>query len=147
MGSYADITMNNGRIKDINVDDIYRPDKFLALKIIPPKQLQGMTGTWGARDANWFFNFPDSAKKIMQFIEESSVYKNPGIKFQGVIAVNIKVIQDILRATGPIELPEYKLTLDNKNFLNEVQYQVEAGRDKIPGQNPKKILKLLPLRS
>lgn len=143
VGSYANITINNGRVKDINVDDIYRPDKFLALKIIPPKQLQGMTGTWGARDVNWFFNFPDSAKKTMQFIEESSVYQDPGIKFQGVIAVNVKVIQDILQVTGPIELPEYKLTLSNDNFLEEVQYQVEAGRDKIPGQNPKKILKFI----
>jgi hypothetical protein len=143
VGSYADITINDGHIKDINVDDIYRPDKFLALKIIPPKQLQGMTGTWGARDANWFFNFPDSAKKILQFMEESSVYKDPGIKFQGIIALNVKVMQDVLQVIGPIELPEYKLTLNNDNFLEEVQYQVEAGQDKIPGQNPKKILKFI----
>ncbi len=143
VGSYADITINGGHVKDINVDDIYRPDKFLALKIVPPKQLQGMTGTWGARDANWFFNFPDSAKKIIQFIEESSVYEDPGIKFHGVIAVNVKVMQDVLQVTGPIELPEYKLTLNDNNFLEEVQYQVEAGRDKIPGQNPKKILKFI----
>ena len=143
VGSYADITVNGGHIKDINVDDIYRPDKFLALKVIPPKQLQGMTGTWGARDANWFFNFPDSAKKTLQIIEESSIYKGPGIKFQGVIAVNVKVMQDILQVTGLIELPEYKLTLNNENFLEEVQYQIESGRDKIPGQNPKKILKFI----
>ena len=143
IGSYADITVNKGHVKDINVDDIYLPDKFLDLNIVPPKQLQGMTGTWGARDANWFFSFPDSAKKIIQFIEESSVYEDPGIKFQGVIAMNVKVVQDILQVTGPIELPEYKLTLNDKNFLEEVQYQVEAGRGKISGQNSKKILKFI----
>ncbi|MEK7195820.1 MAG: DUF4012 domain-containing protein [Patescibacteria group bacterium] len=143
VGSYADMTVGNGRVKNISVDDIYRPDRFLDLNIVPPKQLQGITGTWRARDANWFFNFPDSAKKTIQFIEESSVYEDPGIKFQGVIAVNLKIIQDFLLVTGPIEMPEYGLILNDKNFLEQAQYQMEAGRDNIPGQNPKKIMKFI----
>lgn len=142
-GSYADVILEGGSVKTIDVDDIYRPDRFLDLKIIPPKQLQGITPDWGVRDANWFFNFPDSAEKIMELLQASSVYEDQGVTFDGVIAVNVRVMEDILKITGPIEIPEYDLTLDDKNFLQEVQWEVEAGRDKKPGQNPKKVLKFI----
>jgi len=143
VGSYADVVLENGGIKTIDVDDIYHPDRFLDLKIIPPKQLQGVTSDWGARDANWFFNFPDSAKKIMKFIEASSLYEEQGVTFDGVIALNVRVMEDILKIVGPVEIPEYDLVLDDKNFLSEVQLEVETGRDKKPGQNPKKVLKFI----
>ncbi len=142
-GSYADIILEGGSVKTIDVDDIYRPDKFLDLKIIPPKQLQGVTPDWGVRDANWFFNFPDSAEKIMELLQASSVYEDQGVTFDGVIAVNVRVMEDILKIVGPVEIPEYKMILDDKNFLREVQLEVEAGRDKKPGQNPKKVLKFI----
>ncbi len=72
-GSYANVILEGGSVKTIDVDDIYRPDRFLDLKVVPPKQLQGTTPNWGARDANWFFNFPDSAEKLMEFLQASSV--------------------------------------------------------------------------
>ncbi len=143
VGSYADVVLEGGSVKDIHVDDIYRPDRFLDLKIVPPKQLQGVTPNWGARDANWFFNFPDSAKKIMELLGDSSVYEDQGVEFQGVIAINVRVMEDILKIVGPIEIPEYDLVLDDKNFLKEVRYEVEAGRDKKPGENPKKVLQFI----
>ncbi len=143
VGSYADLTFYQGKIQEIDVNDIYYPDKFLKLKVVPPLQLQGMTVGWGARDANWFFDFPASARKIQEFIEASPIYSDRNIKFEGVLAINVRVIEDLLKLTGPIELKQYKLTLDENNFLKQVQYEVEAGRDKQPGQNPKRILKTI----
>lgn len=143
VGSYADLTVENGAIKNIDVNDIYYPDRFSDLKIKPPKQLQTVTTEWGARDANWFFNFPTSAGKIIEFLEESNIYKDKDVKFDGVIAVNVKLMEDILKIIGPIEVSEYGLTLNDENFLREVQKEVEEGRDKKPGQNPKKILSVI----
>jgi len=143
VGSYADLILEDGVVKNIEVDDIYRPDRFLDLKIIPPKQLQSITSTWGARDANWFFNFPDSAEKTIEILQASSIYEDEKIVFEGVVAVNVRVMEDILRIIGPIEIDKYDLVLNEDNFLKEVQYEVEAGRDKIPGQNPKKVLKFI----
>jgi len=143
VGSYADVILESGSVKTVDVDDIYRPDRFLDLKVVPPKQLQGVTPDWGARDANWFFNFPDSAEKLMEFLQASSVYEDQGVTFDGVIAVNVRVMEDILKIIGPVEIPEYKLVLNDENFLREVQQEVEAGRDKKPGQNPKKVLKFI----
>ncbi len=146
VGSYADLSLSLGKIKAIDVNDIYYPDKFLKLKVVPPIQLQSLTVDWGARDANWFFDFPTSAKKVAYFAENSPVFKDKSIIFEGVVSINVRVIEDILKITGPVKLDEYKLTLDQNNFLREVQYEVEAGRDKIPGQNPKKILsKITPI--
>ena len=139
-GSYGDVTLEQGSIKKIEVNDIYYPDRFLDKKVTPPIQLQTVTVDWGARDAAWFFDFPASARKTTEFIEASQIYAKDGVRFNGVIAINVKVIEDILELTGPIELPEYGLTLTKDNFLEEVQREVEEGRDKQAGENPKRVL-------
>ncbi len=143
VGSYADVIFAGGKVKKIDVNDIYYPDRFLKVKVVPPLELQAVTTDWGARDANWFFDFPVSAGKMMQFLESSPVYGNANIKFVGTIALNIRVVEDLLRITGPIEVKQYKLILDDSNFLKQVQSEVEAGRDKKPGANPKKILSVI----
>ncbi|MFA6407326.1 MAG: DUF4012 domain-containing protein [Candidatus Paceibacterota bacterium] len=142
IGSYSDMTIQNGQMMNLDVRDIYDPDGQFFGKVIPPYQLQTVSEKWGARDANWFFDFPTSAKTVLGFLEESLMYSEKGITFDGAIAINIEVIKTLLSVTGPIPLPEYNLTITNENFLLEVQREVEAGKDKAAGQ-PKKILKVL----
>jgi hypothetical protein len=146
IGSYGDIVLNQGNLKEIRVDDIYNADRQFRQKIVPPKELQGITTKWGARDANWFFDFPTSAQKIIQFLEQADLHYENLIQFQGAIAINTNVLGAFLDIVGPIKLPDYNPTLTSQNFLKEIQYEVEAGRDKKPGQNPKQILsKLAPI--
>lgn len=142
IGSYADITVENGQMKNMDVRDIYDPDGQLAIKIIPPEQLQTVTTDWGARDANWFFDFPTSAKTIVNFLEMSKMYSEKNVTFDAAIALNIDIIETLLGITGPIKLADYNLTIDKDNLLYEVQRSVEAGADKKAGE-PKKILKVL----
>ena len=142
-GSYADLVLENGEISKIGVDDIYHPDLFTKVKVVPPIQLQTITPGWGARDANWFFDFRTSAMQLMDFLESSDIYRGQGVRFDGVVAINVRVMEDILRIIGDISLPQYKLVLNSSNFLREVQEEVEAGQDKKPGQNPKKILSVI----
>ncbi len=141
-GSYADIGLLKGNLTNITIRDIYDPDGQLPLKIIPPHPLQLITRTWGARDAHWFLDFPTSAKKILYFLNNSKIYSEKLISFEGLAAINVNVIEDLLKVIGPIELPEYKLTLTDQNFLTEVQREVESGTDKKNGE-PKRILKVL----
>ena len=142
IGSYAVIKLAGGEIEDISVNDIYYPDKFLSSKVIPPLPLQAITADWGARDANWFFDFPTSASKVLGFMESSSVYADKNIKFKGAIAINHKVVTDILHVTGPVELPEYNMVLDEGNFLEAVQDEVARDSD-IRGGDRKNVLKSL----
>ncbi len=142
LGSFADLTLKRASLLDIDVQDIYNPDGQLDLKIIPPQPLQLITIRWGARDANWFFDFPTSAKKVIQLLENSKFYQERNIKFAGVLAININVIRDLLDIIGPIELPDYQLVINADNFLTELQKEVEMGQDKTAGE-PKRILKVL----
>ncbi|MDD5547872.1 MAG: DUF4012 domain-containing protein [Candidatus Pacebacteria bacterium] len=143
VGSFGYITIDKGAIKEIKIDDIYNADRQLTINLVPPRELQNITRAWGARDANWFFDFPSSAKKITYLLENSKLFLDQNAKFAGAIAINTNVMADLLDIIGPIEIPSYNLTVDSKNFLEEIQYEVESGRDKKPGQNPKKVLSVL----
>lgn len=136
-GTYAIISFEDGFFKDIKVDDIYNPDGQLKEFIVPPKPLQHITPTWGMRDANWFADFPTSAKKVMEFYK-----KDTGISIDGVITLTPDVIVKIMDIIGPIEMPEYGVTLNAKNFLSQVQEEVEYGGKKSEEAKkaPKKIL-------
>ncbi len=141
-GSYAGITVSRGNVEKIEVKDIYDPDGQLDIAITPPRQLQLITSTWGARDANWFFDFPTSARKILYFLNESKIYREQDLTFSALLAIHVNAVSDILSVTGPIDLPEYHLTLTDKNFLHEVQREVRSGLDRTVGE-PKRILKIL----
>ena len=143
IGSFGYIAINKGSIQEIKIDDIYNADRQLNIKVAPPRELSAITALWGARDANWFFDFPVSAEKVSYFLENSKLFSDTETKFENIIAINTNLLESLLEITGPIEIPEYNLTIDSSNFLKEIQYEVEAGRDKIPGQNPKKILSFM----
>lgn len=145
LGSYGVLTVKNGQMVGLDVGDIYWPDHPMNfdLKLIPPEPLQYITTDWGARDANWFFNFPTSAEAVISLLQSSKIYKENNIKFEGAIAVNVKVLKSILKITGPIYLEDYDLEINEDNFLVELQREVEAGRDKKKGDNPKKVLAYL----
>ncbi len=140
VGSFADITIRNGGLEEIEVYDIYYPDGQLEEKIVPPKPLQLITTSLGARDANWFFDFSVSAQKVVALLEESDIYQKEAASFDGVIAINTDVIASAFDIIGPIELPEYGMTLAKENFLSDIQAEVEAGPSKARGA-PKQILR------
>ncbi|MDP3730921.1 MAG: DUF4012 domain-containing protein [bacterium] len=132
-GSYALADFNRGFLRGFEVKDVYETDGQAKTNIIPPKELQHITPVWGMRDANWFINFPDSAKKIMQLYTEN----DGGPTVDGVITITPTVISKILKITGPVELPEYQKTITSENFLAEIQEEVEYGPNRV---KPKQIL-------
>jgi len=138
LGSFLVFSLNRARLTDFKVYDIYDPDGQIKEKYIPPKPLWLTTPVWKTRDANWFFDFPTSAKKIIFFLEKSGYFK----KIDGVIAINTFPVKDFLEIIGPIELEEYQKTIDASNFFEVLEYEVEYGKDKRKGE-PKRILKVL----
>lgn len=142
VGSYADVTVQHGQLQSIDVRDIYDPDGQLDLEIIPPQEIKTMSRDWGARDANWFFDFPTSARAILFFLENSKMYKEKNIEFDAVIGLNINAFESVIAVVGPIPIEEYKIVIHEENFLSEIQREVETGEDKKAGE-PKRILKVL----
>lgn len=132
-GSYALVTFADGMLKEVVVDDTYNIDGQLKENIMPPRPLQHITPNWGMRDANWFADFPVSARKVQEFYR-----KGGGSLVDGILTVTPDVIGKIIDIVGPIEMPQYKLTLDGGNFLAEIQSEVEYGDNRA---QPKTILK------
>lgn len=134
IGTYGTLTMDDGAMKDLFINGIYDPDGQLKEKIVPPAPLQYVTPNWGTRDSNWFFDFPTSARKAMEFFE-----KTGNGKVDGVIAITPYVVQELLRITGPVDMPAYGVTVSSDTFLEITQEEVEENYDKELNK-PKQIL-------
>jgi len=135
IGSYGVLDIDGkGHIRNFFIDGIFNPDGQLIDKIVPPKPIQKISVAWSLHDSNWFADFPTSAKKAMLFYE-----KTGGPTVDGVITLTPTVMQKMLGITGPIEMPDYGVTLTQENFIQNIQYEVEVDYDKEENR-PKKIL-------
>lgn len=139
IGSFALVNMSKGAVKKMKVDTIYNPDGQLREQIAPPTPLKKITDRWFTRDANWFADFRINARKVASFFEKSG-----GPTVDGVVAITPSVLQELLRVTGPIEMPEYKVTVTAENVIDETQRLVTFEYDK-ESNNPKAFISdLLP---
>jgi hypothetical protein len=134
IGTYGLLDIANGHVKKFFIDGIFNPDGQLKDRIVPPAPIQKISANWSMHDSNWFADFPLSAKKAIQFYE-----KTGGPTADGVITITPTVMQKLLAITGPIEMPEYGVTLDKDNFIELTQNEVEVDYDK-QDNKPKKIL-------
>lgn len=134
IGTYGVLDIFNGNVRRFFIDGIYNPDGQLREKVIPPSPIQKISAAWSLHDSNWFPDFPKSAEKAAWFYE-----KTGGPTVDGVITMTPTVMQKMLEITGPIELPEYGVTVDKDNFIEKIQYEVEVDYDKELNK-PKQIL-------
>lgn len=134
VGSYGLLDISNGHIKNFFIDGIFNPDGQLKEKIVPPSPIQKISAAWSMHDSNWFPDFPMSAQKAIVFYE-----KTGGPTADGVITFTPEIMRKLLAITGPIEMPDYDVTIDADNFVEVTQQEVEVEYDKEENQ-PKKIL-------
>ncbi len=122
MGSFAEITLKDGAITSMNIPrgGTYDLDGSVRTPLAAPKPMQLISEKWEFRDANWFPDFPTSARKIMNIYENAG-----GSTVDGVIAVNATFVASLLDLLGPISMPDYRRTFDSQNFLGEAQKIVE----------------------
>jgi hypothetical protein len=139
IGSYALLSVHNGLLENFFVDGIFNPDGQLKENIVPPQPIQKVSAGWSLHDSNWYPDFPTSAEKAIFFYE-----KTGGPTVDGVVTVTPTVMERLLFVIGPIDLPEYGVTIDADNFMRIVQEQVEEKYDKEENR-PKKILSDLSL--
>ncbi|RMD63092.1 DUF4012 domain-containing protein, partial [Candidatus Parcubacteria bacterium] len=138
VGSYLEVSLQRGNIENIRVVDTAKADKELSLQVVPPRPLQAIMSTWGAADANWFLNFPDSAEKFLSFLDASAFAHPEGRRFDAAVGVSGNAVADLLRITGPVEVPSFDLTLDADNLITALQAQIQKARAR-KRQNPKEV--------
>lgn len=133
IGSLGILTVENGRFIDFRVEDVYEVDGQLNGFVQPPAELQKHLGEaqWYLRDVNWSPDFPTVAEQAGWFLD-----KTIGVKPDGVIAINLSVAQELLKATGPITLVDYNEVITAENLYERAQLHSEVNF--FPGSSQKK---------
>ncbi|HSX40583.1 MAG TPA: DUF4012 domain-containing protein [Candidatus Saccharimonadales bacterium] len=133
IGSYGLLTLNRGAIKNFSFFDVYDADGQLKGHIEPPYPIRRYIPQvhWYMRDSNFDVDFPSSASQAAQFL-----YLEKGTVVDGVIAVDTSFLKNILKATGPVYLPDYNKTVTADNVFLLTEEAVE--KNFFPGSTQKK---------
>lgn len=112
IGSYGKVSFEGGKLKDFQVNDIYAIDGQLNFHVEPPKEIKEDLDQkdYYLRDSNWEPDFPTSARVAQWFYNQET-----GERVEGVVAIDISAIEDLLLSLGSLDLPDYneKITSDN----------------------------------
>lgn len=135
IGSYALIDFKEGKIKNIETPGggSYDTEAGLKERLIAPEALHIINPLWHFWDANWWPDWPITARKLMWFYERSD-----GPTVDGVISFTPTVVEDLLGAIGPIDMPEYGTVVDKDNFWRIAQDYSESKRQ--TQDDPKKFI-------
>jgi hypothetical protein len=101
IGSVGIVDVKDGRATsfELPTGGSYDVSGMSRVRVLPPDPLRLVQSTWQFHDANWFPDFPTTARKLQWFLEASG-----GPSVDAVIAVNAPVLSDILELTGPISV-------------------------------------------
>lgn len=136
IGSMALIDVYHGKITNLEIPKggTYDLEAGQTVKLKSPRALSLINPYFNIWDANWWPDFPTSAKKI------AWMYQNyGGATTDGVIAVNADLLGELLKVTGEMPMPDYNVTITADNLFTTLQNQVELNYDKTTNQ-PKAII-------
>jgi hypothetical protein len=144
LGQYAIFKIKDGQIVSSFFEDANLLDQKIEQKITPPYPLTRMMQIkkWKFRDSNFSPDFPTNVEKAEYFYRLAG----GGGNFDGVIAVNASVLDDVLDITGPITIPGYGLTLTKGDAVLKLEEVVEKKYimdPELDTQNRKEIMKSL----
>jgi nucleoside-diphosphate-sugar epimerase len=109
--NYAIMGLENGKMRELTVDDVYNVDGQVTAKQAPQSMVEGISvNSYKFSLSNWSPDFKTSALEAESFLKQSGKTTNVDV----FIALNFTIIRDLLRITGPIETTEYgQVTADN----------------------------------
>lgn len=121
-GQFGDLHINGGRIAPFSLENValveYAADTPVAGNEAPQAYRSWWPfANWGMRDANLSADYPTSARLV------ADQYKQElGHLVDGVIMFTPFLIEDILRATGPLTIPKYQETITAQNLEERLHY-------------------------
>jgi len=117
-GSFGIVGVGPTGVKLESYRDVYvLPD---APGRVTPPPGASMTKDFSFRDANWWLDFPTSARAMLGFWDVAKQKK-----VDGIVAIDTVMMQELLAATGPVYVPSYKETFTADNLLDRLLYLVE----------------------
>jgi hypothetical protein len=138
-GQYGVVMFDRGRITQKRFHDIatlYQQRGLPYFKGPAPLEshLLGPTQSWRLADANWSPDFPTSARQAEEFYRIEA----HGEPIDGVIGLTTYAMDELLRLTGPIEVPGYGVTIEPGNATFQLLAATRGPR--VPGGDRKAIL-------
>lgn len=133
IGSLLVMSFIDGKVDSLDVQDVYTADGQLKGHVDPPQPIREILGRehWYLRDSNWDPDFSVSGERAAWFYE-----KELGQKVDGVIAVSLPMVTQLLKVTGPIELLDFNERISESNFFAKSLLYTET--DFFPGSTQKK---------
>lgn len=122
IGSFGLVSFDKGRLSDLTVNDVYSADGQLNGHVEPPLPIKNYLGeaNWWLRDSNWDPDFPTSAKRAEWFLD-----KELSKQVDGVVAIDLFPIKEILKSTGSIFLSDYNMDITSDNLYEKTQSEVD----------------------
>lgn len=138
IGNYGIATISGGRLTTAHITDVYlldRPFEFAGHSIPIPPSYQWFAhylalSNWSLRDSNLDADFPTAAR----YGELNFEREGGNVPLQGVIAITPSFIEQVLKITGPISVPEYHETVTAQNLVSLIHFHQlgQEGSDLIP---------------
>lgn len=113
------INLDQGKLSLSSFQDSYAVDNPKVTPAPPPEPLARYmkAGYFLLRDANWWPDFPTSARQIAEIYQQ-----NQERKVDNVIALDSQAVAYIFEALGPLDLPNYNEHLTAQNFEERLRY-------------------------
>ena len=138
VGTIGIVVFEHGDLASKQFQDVYNLDRKPGLPYVEPptalkNHLLGMF-SWRLADANWFPDFPMSAKAALDHYALETGDRD----LDGVIALNTYAIDELLTVTGPVDVPEFDVTVTSgETTLTSLQQTRIAA---VPGTDRKAFL-------
>ncbi len=122
------LRLDRGRVEEMEFRDaVQMGDDWMAATddyVAPPEPLRQYLlkeTSWNLTSANWSPDFPASAQSAARFFELEG-----GTPVDGVIAVDVTTLERLLEVTGPVELPEFDVTVTAGNAFDLTEEHTRA---------------------
>ena len=143
ISSYAIVTFDKGVMNDMQLEyfgTLY--DRWQAKTkeyIEPPAPLKMLKQnySWSLGEAGWYPDFNKTAELSRMFVA-----KGGAAPTDGVIAIDLQFMQELIKLLGPVEVPEFKTTVTSEN-IDELTLELTRSEIYAPGVNPKAFLSYL----
>lgn len=132
IGSIGNLTVKDGKMTKIEIQDVYELDGQLKNHIEPPFIVRRyLQPHLYLRDSNFHLNFQEGAST------SAKIYNlETGREPDGVIAINLEVLRKTMEVTGPIALPSYNVTVTKDTISQFLQNTIQENF--FPGSTQKK---------
>lgn len=119
--SYGVIGIEGGQIRELFVDDIYNADGTLKVQnktYIPPKSMINALEItdWSFSLVNWYPDLLDTLSEAEPFIEDLG----KGNKVDGLITIDVSLIQKLLERWNGIEVPGETQLITSENIYSKI---------------------------